>query len=249
MDSKTDPFDLVKEEVQSAIESAHSLSETLSVTPTSDLSPPLKRLRSIIESCQEDVEVLQQTNDIVSADLSRFPSITHDILSERKSFVVSVNNQIERLEHQLSTAKDRLDKYLEEQRAEAKKLESDRRQRQEAVRTGSEWLKHEDERENDEFITNMEKQRQSTIKQQEDSTLQQLGTSVRTLHDMGREIQYELDDQAYMLDDLDENMSRTRLLLDKTNKQLSKLVKHKERGRLCCICLLMVVIIVLLFNM
>ncbi|KAL0229160.1 hypothetical protein GEMRC1_013780 [Eukaryota sp. GEM-RC1] len=243
----TDPFDLVKDEVQASLLTIDNYVETLSSVPVTELAKLLSHINTLINSSNEDIDVLQQTNDIVYSDRGRFASISDDVLQQRKNVVSSFKHRINKYSSAITSSQSRLDSHLKKERERAQEVAEQRQRRNQAAKTGSDWLKREAEKENDEFITNMERQRQTTMKRQEEEDLQHLGKSVRTMHEIGKEISYELDDQSYLINDIDERIDNTRGLLDTVNQQLVKLMKHKERGRLCCILLLSVVIIVLLF--
>ncbi|KAL0212678.1 hypothetical protein RCL1_006304 [Eukaryota sp. TZLM3-RCL] len=244
-----DPFDLVKDDLQASLEAVRNQVDTLSFCPLPELKQRITTLRNSLSNCHEDCDVLKQTNDIVSADLSKFPSITPSLLQQRQNLVVSLQHQIDHLEASLDHSLQKYDNFIEEEKRKAASKLEEKKRREEASRSGSDWLRREQRRENDEFITSMEARRQETIKRQENEDMQRLGSTVRTLTEIGHEIQHELDDQAVLLDNLGEGLSRTQILLDATNKQITKLLRHKERGRLLCIFILAIIIVVLLFNL
>ena len=62
----------------------------------------------------------------------------------------------------------------------------------------------------DDFISN-EQTRMLDVMREQDQGLDELGASITRLGDMSRSIGEELDQQAVMLDDLEENVDRTQV--------------------------------------
>eukprot|EP00947_MAST-08B_sp_MAST-8B-sp1_P004448 g4448.t1 len=93
---------------------------------------------------------------------------------------------------------------------------------------------------------------QQRMKKKQDQHLDQLNASVLRLGDMSKSISNELETQAVMLDDLDDDISKAQTQMDFVNRKTKELIKQSGGCKwfciivvLCCIILALMLIIIM----
>ncbi|KPI85984.1 putative Qc-SNARE protein [Leptomonas seymouri] len=102
-------------------------------------------------------------------------------------------------------------------------------------------------RENNDFLR-QEHEVQHNIMQQDDATLDRLSSGIHRVKETAVNIQDELNTQEHILDDVDRGMTRVQQRLDGAMKKVGKLIDStSDKGKLICIAVLFVVLILLIF--
>ncbi|KAL1265921.1 hypothetical protein QQF64_003948 [Cirrhinus molitorella] len=232
--SMEDPFFVVKGEVQKALSKAQGLFERWEEllqeeTPVSrdELDWSTNELRNCLRAIDWDLEDLHETISIVEANPGKFRLGEHE-LQERRDFVGERGNpcspsavaQAEKKNKQAllgATAKDRY-AGLEPHLVSA----------------------------NSRYIQEQQEQQQ-LIMQDQDEQLELVTGSIRVLKDMSSRIGDELDEQAVMLSEFNEEMDQTSSRMDSVLKKMEK-VSHmtSSRRQWCAIGVLVIILIVVL---
>lgn len=102
-------------------------------------------------------------------------------------------------------------------------------------------------RENNNFLQ-QEHEVQRNIMQEDDQTLDRLSSGIHRVKDTAVNIQDELNTQEHILDDIDRGMTRVQMRLEGAMKKVGKLIDStSDRGKLICIGVLFLILIVLIF--
>lgn len=102
-------------------------------------------------------------------------------------------------------------------------------------------------RENNDFLR-QEHDVQRDVMQQDDATLDRLSSGIHRVKDTAVNIQDELNTQEHILDDIDRGMTRVQQRLDGAMKKVGKLLDStSDKGKLICIAVLFVILIILIF--
>lgn len=103
------------------------------------------------------------------------------------------------------------------------------------------------QRENNDFLR-QEHEVQHNIMQQDDATLDRLSSGIHRVKDTAVNIHDELNTQEHILDDIDRGMTRVQQRLDGAMKKVGKLIDStSDKGKLICIAVLFVILILLIF--
>lgn len=95
---------------------------------------------------------------------------------------------------------------------------------------------------NSRFISD-EAQKQQLVMKEQDAQLDVISSSVTRLKDMGHEINAELKVQDKLLDEIDEKTESTRTQMGAAMKGLTKLAKDSDKGKMCLILVLSLILI------
>lgn len=102
-------------------------------------------------------------------------------------------------------------------------------------------------RENNDFLR-QEHEVQHNIMQQDDATLDRLSSGIHRVKDTAVNIHDELSTQEHILDDIDRGMTRVQQRIDGAMKKVGKLLDStSDKGKMICIAVLFVILIVLVF--
>jgi len=96
-------------------------------------------------------------------------------------------------------------------------------------------------------IVSARKQQQKEIEKEQDDVLDDMATALDRLKGTTSEIDSQLVKHKDMLEDLDGSMGNAQSNMEVVTKKLTKLLGTSDRGRLCCIAMLFVTGIALLF--
>ncbi|BDA42077.1 probable Syntaxin-6 [Coccomyxa sp. Obi] len=227
--ASTDPFYLVKDDIQASLEKAkaqHARWQSLGKT-----NPDKKRLESEIEDeCKSiawQVDEMEKAVDVAEKNMARF-GLSQAEISGRRKWVLQTRRQCESVMAS-----------LEASHSVALNVGLDT-----GTPTGK--LGSAAAQDNDRFI-NSEGDRQQLLLRQQDDELDQLGQHVERLGGLGREIHGELESQSRMLDELDEEVETTHHRLAAAQKKMNNVLKKMGmRGQLCLIVFLIIVLVLLL---
>ncbi|EIE22051.1 hypothetical protein COCSUDRAFT_53946 [Coccomyxa subellipsoidea C-169] len=224
----TDPFYLVKDDIQASLEKAksqHARWQSLGKT-----NPDKKRLESEIEDeCKSiawQVDEMEKAVDVAEKNMARF-GLSQAEISGRRKWVLQTRRQCEGVMRSLE-AQHSVSLSVGDPGTPTGKLGS-------AIGL-----------ENDRYI-NSEGDRQQLLLRQQDDELDQLGQHVEKLGGLGREIHGELESQSRMLDELDEEVETTHHRLAAAQKKMNNVLKKMGmRGQLCLIVFLIAILVLLL---
>eukprot|EP00051_Salpingoeca_urceolata_P019059 m.273437 g.273437 ORF g.273437 m.273437 type:complete len:245 (+) comp19339_c0_seq15:236-970(+) len=237
----TDPFLVVKDEVQESLSQARALFKRFEQlleagsADTEELDWTTKELKTSMTSIGWDLEDLAETVTIAEASPERF-KLTPDDIAERKRFIENTKQVVEDMKAQVSGTRTK------------ERIEENKRKALVGTKRSSRYDRLQDNirSENQGFIGGQEQQQQ-TIMREQDTQLEEVGQTISNLKSMGRMIGDELDDQNDLLDDFDTEMDHTQSRLMQTMRKLDRaLAITKDGKQSCCICLLLLVLIILI---
>ncbi|KAK9909708.1 hypothetical protein WJX75_006414 [Coccomyxa subellipsoidea] len=226
--TSTDPFYLVKDDIQASLEKAksqHARWQSLGKT-----NPDKKRLESEIEDeCKSiawQVDEMEKAVDVAEKNAARF-GLSQAEISGRRKWVLQTRRQCEGVVHS-----------LEASHSVALSVGNP------GTPTGK--LGSAIGQDNDRYISS-EGDRQQLLLRQQDDELDQLGQHVERLGGLGREIHGELESQSRMLDELDEEVETTHHRLAAAQKKMNNVLKKiGMRSQLCLIVFLIAILVLLL---
>ncbi|XP_062845730.1 syntaxin-10-like [Trichomycterus rosablanca] len=237
--SLEDPFIVVKGEVQKAVQRGRGLCERWAELlqeeePVSrdELEWSKNELRNCLRAIEWDLEDLQETISIVQSNPGKF-RLGENELQERREFVEQTRAAVEEMKQQLSSPS-----------AVAQAEKKNRQALMETQRYGG--LEPHLVSTNSRYIQEQQEQQQ-LIMQEQDEHLELVSGSIRVLKDMSGRIGDELDEQAVMLEEFNEEMEQTGSRMDSVLKKLEK-VSHmtSSRRQWCAIGVLVVILIVVI---
>ncbi|XP_071948361.1 syntaxin-6-like [Antedon mediterranea] len=247
--SVEDPFFVVKEEVEKAVNNSETLYQRWSEVledPESvskeEYDWTTNELRNSLRSIEWDLEDLEETIGIVEANPRKFKIDSLD-LDERRLFVENTKKRVKEMKEHMSSAKT--------------KSKEESRGRQFLMNNGPSKglgkysrLDNEIENSNQNFIENS-RQQQELIMESQNDQLDQVVDSVGVLRHMGQAIGTELDEQAVMLDDFSAELENTDSKLDSVMKKMAKVTRMSNDRRqwmaIFTLLIVMVVVIILFF--
>ncbi|XP_064650310.1 syntaxin-6-like [Lineus longissimus] len=247
--SLEDPFFVVREEVNKAVQTAQGLYQRWcelvddpNVVSKEEYDWTANELRNSLRSIDWDLEDLEETISIVEKNPKKFRIEDYELV-ERKKFVAQTKKTVQDMRDHMASPKVR--------------AKEDRRNRQTLLNGSGNGpsrpmdkytrLDNEIERSNQKFIEDTHQQQAMMIRQQ-DETLDMVGTSVTVLKDMSHRIGTEVDEQAVMLDEFSGEMDRTESKLDQTMKKVAKVLhmSNDKRQWIAIVALIIILIIVLI---
>nr|XP_034302979.1 LOW QUALITY PROTEIN: syntaxin-6-like [Crassostrea gigas] len=242
-----DPFFVVKEEVQKAIQTSQNLhdrwSELVS-NPKSvskeELEWTTSELRNSLRSIEWDLEDLEETVGIVEKNPKKF-KIDQNELQERRAFIDRSKATVRRMKDDLASpqAKGKDDGDVRQALLHGQNKQYDKYTR----------LDQEMERSNQRYLDDTGQQQQMIIRSQDDQ-LDMIGSSVGVLKNMSHQIGNELEEQNLILDEFGHEMDNTESRMDTTMKKMAKVMHMSNDKRQWCaigVLLGVILIIILLF--
>ncbi|XP_030853451.1 syntaxin-6 [Strongylocentrotus purpuratus] len=246
--SLEDPFFVVKEEVEKAVNTSEGLYQrwTQLLEDTNSVSKEeydwtMNELRNSLRSIEWDVEDLEETISIVEANPRKFRIEPSD-LDTRRLFV--------------TRTKDRVREMKEHMSSPGTKTREDKKSRQSLLPNGPGRPKHkysrleqEAEDENQRFIRDSNQQQQLIMESQDDQ-IDRVADSVGVLKNMSHSIGNELDEQAVMLDDFSTELENTESRLDGVMKKMAKVTRmsnDKRQWMAIAVLLVVMLIVIILF--
>ncbi|XP_062515032.1 syntaxin-6-like [Corticium candelabrum] len=244
--SLEDPFFVVRDEVTQSLKNSEQLYERWRVLLDSPATAGGQEydwvtgeLKNSLKSIEWDLEDLDETIRAVERNPAKF-RLDADEIQKRRQFVTEMRQEVKRIADHTNSS------------ATKAKIEQSRRKDLMGSSGGSgkaqsryQRLDNELERNNQDFIEEQLQQQQQMINQQ-DEQLDVVGQSVGVLKQMGEQIGDELEEQAVMLDDLDNDMDRTDNKLKGVMRKVDRALKLSDDKKQCCVILVLVIIIVVI---
>lgn len=244
-----DPFFVVKEEVQKALQTSKTLytrwcelADSPSQGSVEEYNWTTNELRNSLRSIEWDVEDLEETIGIVEKNPKKF-RIELQELKERRDFIERTKSAVKEMKSQMTSPQSRTD----ETNVRQSLLNSSSPNKSYDKYTR---LDVESERSHQRFIDDTTQHQQLIIKDQ-DEQLDLIGSSVGVLKNMSHQIGNELEEQNRMLDDFHHEMDKTESRMDTTMKKMAKVLHMSSDRRQCCaigvlLVILLIVIILLI---
>lgn len=238
-----DPFYTIRDEVRSQADQVkvrHERFQDLVKTVDTSSNVEFKELRKglvkDIRSVDKKVKGLKDAVDMVDKNRSKFPHIKDAELASRKRFVDDTTALLADVKSNMESPSVRRKMEDDENRARRESLEGASN-----ALSGSAAL----ERENDRFIKDQHQQAKTIMKEQ-DIQLGHLDSAVDRLHQIGRDVKQELDDQNRMLDALDSDLDAAGNKMNVVQASLSKLLNTKDGCQIYLIVVLTLILIILI---
>lgn len=250
--SLEDPFFVVKDEVQKAVQTAKGLyqrwCELLDDSTNcskEEFDWTTNELRNSLRSIEWDLEDLEETISIVEKNPKKF-KIDDSELGDRRAFVERTKVSVRDMKEHLSSPHSRVrDDNRKSQKQSLLSANGPSKPQNKYTR-----LENEIERENQRYIDDTGSQQQLMISNQ-DEQIDNIGNSVGVLKNMSQQIGNELDEQAVMLDDFAHEMDNTETKMDNVMKKMAKVLHMSNDRRQWCaigaLLLIMVIVIILFF--
>mmetsp|Transcript_15229 Transcript_15229/g.39586 ORF Transcript_15229/g.39586 Transcript_15229/m.39586 type:complete len:266 (+) Transcript_15229:123-920(+) len=255
-----DPFQVVKDEVQHSLSVVNELHKrwkeiykSAAGTDTEEYEWTKSELLSGLRSIEWDLQDLEETIGIVQGNREKF-GLSDDEIESRKQFVDGTRSSIATIRAEVNGAEageTSSKSTTSASKRAVKKLGTERESLlagdSAAAEAGTSKLTsikvdtaaHAD---NSRFIAD-EAQKQQFIMKEQDSQLDVISSSVTRLKDMGHEINTELKVQDKLLDEIDEKTESARTQMGAAMKGLTKLAKDSDKGKMCLILILSLILI------
>jgi len=230
-----DPFFVVRNEVDKSLKNSqhlnqqwHDILEGRSAAKHDDYDRISNELRNSLRSIEWDLEDLDETVNIVEANPNKF-KISLDDLKQRKMFIAQTRETIEEMKKELSDPvnKSKADKLLRNSLMSKDLLKSD------SFPDYSSTMRTERENSENAYLDEQHQQQQLIIEKQDDQ-LDLVADSVGILKNMSQSIGNELDTQAIMLDDLDNDIGNTQNKMDSMLRKMAKVTHLSNDKRQWC---------------
>eukprot|EP00118_Oscarella_pearsei_P024676 m.306573 g.306573 ORF g.306573 m.306573 type:complete len:251 (+) comp41361_c0_seq1:337-1089(+) len=242
--SLEDPFFVVKDEVTQSLKNAVGLYERWkelldnpSTAGGQEYDWVTQELRNGIKSIEWDLEDLEETIRAVESNPGKF-RIDPGEIQTRRGFVSETKRKVKGIREDLNSSSTK-SKVEQTKRKDLIGRPSGKSQ------SRYDKLDNELERNNQDFIEEQVQQQQAVMKEQ-DVQLEMVGQSVGVLKQMGEQIGNELDDQAVMLDELDEDLENTQSKLSGVRRTVDRVMKMADDKKQCCILLTLIIAVVIL---
>lgn len=234
-----DPFHTVRKDVEESLQAAETYYKRWQQLLESNGDPEefdwtTAELRRKLKSIEWDLDDLSDTIKVVEDAPARF-KLTPAEITSRKEFIGTVKMKVQDINANLNNPKSK------------GKAGADKRTALLGARDGKyAKLESEQARQNQQFIDG-EDTRQMMIMRQQDDQLEQVGQAVGVLKTMGQVIGTELDEQAQLLDDLDNDVTNANDRLKATIKKIDQVLEiSKDPKQTCCICVLLIVLVIMI---
>ena len=247
-----DPFYSVKDKVQSIL---HQLSIDVPAWSALAVSSPdwpsaTQSIKSQLKSAMVDLNDLSQTIAIVESNRTRFTSISDRELESRRSFVADTRQHCQQLADQV---KERQKQHVRQQASVSQPQQSNQQRSQpvSAARYNAAAAAADDAKAkassstNDEYLNRSQSTHQTLVAQQ-DEVLEDMSGALSRLQNLTEDINKDLYEHADMLNEMDAELDEAQGSMNVVLKKLDKLLKSSEKGRYCCIFILVGVVVLLL---
>lgn len=257
-----DPFQVVKDEVQHSLGVVQELHKrwkeiytSAAGTDTEEYEWTKSELLSGLRSIDWDLKDLEETITIVQSNRAKF-GLSDEEIESRRDFVDGTRKTIATIRAEV-TAADTNDTtakpassakrvgLLPKKKAGTEReslLASDGASAGGPSKLTSIKVDQAAHADNSRFISEQQQQQQMVM-QQQDTQLDVISSSVSRLKEMGQEINTELKHQDKMLDEIGERTDTTRLQMSAAMKGLTKLAKDSDKGKMCVILVLTLILI------
>ncbi|XP_052221530.1 syntaxin-6-like [Dreissena polymorpha] len=247
--SLEDPFFVVKEEVEKALQTSKNLytrwcqlADQPSQVSVEEYNWTTNELRNSLRSIDWDVEDLEETVGIVEKNPKKF-RIEVSELKERRDFIERTKSAVREMKSQMTSPQIRTTEDTNVRQSLLNPKSPSK------VYDKYSRLDMEAERSHQSFIDDTTQHQQLIIKDQ-DEQLDLIGSSVGALKNMSHQIGNELEEQNRMLDDFGHEMEVTESRMDNVMKKMAKVLHMSSDKRQCCaigvlLVILLIVIILL----
>lgn len=238
LSASTDPYYVARDEMQEDIKKLRRQHEEwrrrLQNGNTAD-----REFQKLNRECLEDIGQLNEDAThmnsmiaMVKEHRSNFPFDGAEIRT-REEFIQDMRRGIKQIHDSLQSqqAQDKM-------KQDRQKLDRSRRVADDSAAQGK--------RENDAFLSR-EKQEQQRIHNQQEDQLAVLSRTVERLNKTAHEFGSELESQARMLDDLDDDINREAEKLNFVMRRMGKLLNTSDSNKLCVIIALFMFMMILIF--
>jgi len=237
---QADPFYSAKERVSDRISRISSdfhkwqqrvLNPAMGSAATPD-DETVPNLRVALKRVGSDVNDLSDTITIVVKNRNRFAHISDQELENRKTFVKEVRAVI--------------DEYTQTINQHSQKFEAaGAGKRSFATSNTRRAFDREFGREQEDFVASRGDQQQ-LLQQKEDEVLDDMISALGRLGDVSNTISDTIKEQKRDLDELDTHVEEGNSRMDVVMKKVNRLLGSSDKGRICCIIFLAIMIIVLI---
>lgn len=225
-----DPFNAVKEEVESSIVNLKSLYDqwmkrinyggSSSQNSKKELSQLELNMTELIENIDMDIVDLEQTIQIVESNEQKFNNITPAEIQKRKQFVSYARNTIMNIQ-----------KIVQEPKKKPQSTFTD-------PLSSNAYS-------NNTRIENEHRHQQLLIQEQDEALDDVLGT-VYNMKEVARVMNNELDDQQGLLQELEEDVDNTTSHLGSAKRRLDKIVDSNDYSSCTLLCIIIALFIIFL---
>eukprot|EP00112_Aurelia_sp_Birch-Aquarium-sp1_P022553 Seg6392.1 transcript_id=Seg6392.1/GoldUCD/mRNA.D3Y31 product=Syntaxin-6 protein_id=Seg6392.1/GoldUCD/D3Y31 len=242
-----DPFFVVRDEVQKAVNSVQELyrrwQDLLNNTNSSNKEEynwTSNEIKNSVRSVEWDLEDLEETIGIVESNPNKF-TLAKDEIENRKGFIKSVRRTIQSIKEDVNSpeVKAKVEKNSRQALVGAVKYQSGNKYSR---------LENDMEKSNQRYIDETQHQQQQLMRRQ-DEQLVDVSQSVGVLKSIGVRIDSELDEQSVLLDDLGNEIemtdSKLQTILVRVEKVLKLADDKKQTYVLITLIVLMVIVIIL----
>lgn len=238
--AEVDPYYSVRDHVQSQIERAKvkydKFKDMVANTDTSN-NPEFKELRKTLvkdlRAVDKDLKGLKEAVETVDKNRAKFVHIKDSELASRKKFVEDAQQSITSIKNGIESTGVR--KKMEEDELRSKRDSYD--DANSALITGI-------NQENNRFIKDQKVQIHKNI-QDQDKAIEQLGTHVDRLGEIGRTINTEVKEQTILLDKLETEIDEASTKMGQVEQALGKLLKTKDSCQIWTVVILALILIIL----
>ncbi|KAI8518469.1 Syntaxin-6 [Branchiostoma belcheri] len=231
--SLEDPFFVVKDEVQKAVQNATGLYQRWCEL----LEDPVSVSKEEYDWTSNELRNSLRSIDIVESNPRKF-KIDQQELGDRRAFISRTRQSVKEMKDHMASpsAKARIEGRNRQHLFNGPSKRQDRYTK----------LDSEMENTNQKFISDTRQQQQLIVEAQDDQ-LDMVSGSVGVLKNMSHQIGNELDEQAVMLDDLGHEIDSTQSRLDGVLKKIAK-VSHmsNDKRQWTAIIVLLVIMFILI---
>jgi len=238
--SSTDPYYVVRDELQQAVGKLRQLHQDWQAELGGDTanSKAFHDLHGELsgEICQVEMDLTDLAGAIstVEANRERFQLADTEITA-RKEFLQKCQADVRHIKDSVNSSQAKQKMTTDRERLLQSQGEKSASSRKKQV-----------EEENSAFLGNQRQEQQLIIAQQ-DEQLSELSKSAMRLGETARVINTELKEQQVMLDELGEDIDREAEKLNFVMKRIGKLMQTSDSKQICVIIALFVLFLILLF--
>lgn len=239
--AEVDPYYSVRDHVQSQIERVkvkYEKFKDLVMNTDTSASGEFKELRKTLvkdlRAVDKDLKGLREAVETVDKNRAKFMHIKDAELSARKKFVEEAQQSISAIKSGIDSSSVR--RKIEEDELRAKRDSYD--ETSAALISGI-------NQENSRFIKDQKLQVKKSI-QDQDRSIEQLGTAVDRLGEIGRTINTEVKEQTILLDKLETEIDEASTRMGQVEQALGKLLKTKDSCQIWTVVILALILIILI---
>jgi len=235
----TDPYHVVKDEIQSTLQAAESLlSSYRRIRSTAredseELNYAKSELKATLSALEADLEDLEDSVRVVEeAGPQRF-GLENAELQSRRRYVQQVRRQLEGMRNEVAPSSETSSSskyppgYGNGSRRDSQRTDEPPEREDDQ----SEWSKME----------------QQMIMQEQDKALDAISGTLSTLQEQAGLMGTEIGEHIEMLGDLEQNVDKSQVKLDSSMKKLQKFLRDIEETKSgWCIAILIVILMILL---